>query len=133
MAQDRFRFLIHPERLAIARLEPDAAIPEWARGGFVTITRTAAELSVIAAQVHVPSTVLAARDKLALGIVGVVPMTSVGILAALCSALAAARVPVFAVSTYDTDWLLVDAARFPDARRALEGAGHGFEGDPPAT
>lgn len=133
MTQDRFRFLIHPERLAIARLPPAADVPEWARGGFVTITRTASELSVIAAQAHVPATALAARDKLAFGIVGVVPMTSVGILAALCHALAAARVPVFAVSTYDTDWLLVDAARFPDARRALEAAGHAFEGSPPTS
>jgi hypothetical protein len=72
------------------------------------------------------------RDKIALGIAGVIPMTTIGILASLCGAFAAASVPVFVISTYDTDWLLVSADRFAAARAALEGPGHAVEGDPPA-
>lgn len=119
-----YAFRVHAERLAIARLEPDAPVPDWARGAFVTVSRTAAELSIVCAQAHVPAGVRHERDKVALGIEGVVPMTVVGLLAKLCTALAAARVPVFVISTYDTDWLLVDAARLPAARAALEGAGY---------
>jgi len=117
-------FRVHGERLAIARLERDAPQPDWARGAFVHVARTPAELSIVCAQAHVPADVRHERDKVALGIEGVVPMTVVGLLAKLCTALAAARVPVFVISTYDTDWLLVDAARLADARAALEGAGY---------
>ena len=73
------------------------------------------------------------RGRVALGIEGVLPMDAVGVLAGLCAALAAAGVPVFAISTHDTDWLLVSAERFEAARRALEGAGHAVEGELPES
>jgi hypothetical protein len=118
-----YSFRVHGERLAIARLAPEALVPEWARGAFVNIARTPAELSIVCAQQHVPPGVRHEREKVALGIEGTVPMTVVGLLAKLCGALAAAGVPVFVLSTYDTDWLLVDAVRLEAARRALEQAG----------
>lgn len=117
-------FRVHPERLAIARLPRDADLPPWARGAFVTVSRTPDELSIVCSEVHVPADVVHTRDKVALGIEGVVPMTTVGLLAALCGALAAASVPVFVLSTHDTDWLLVSGDRLADARSALERAGH---------
>lgn len=129
---DSFSFVVHPERLAICRLPADAAIPDWARGGFVTISRTAAELSIVCAQRHVPAGVQQERDKVAFGIAGVVPMTTIGVLASLCGALAAVQVPVFVVSTYDTDYLLVGAAKFAAARTALAGLGHRIVGEQPA-
>ena len=49
-----FTFLVHDERLAIARLPQDAPLPEWAHGRFVNIARTPSELSIVCAQVHVP-------------------------------------------------------------------------------
>jgi len=129
---DSFSFVVHPERLAICRLPADAPVPDWARGGFVTISRTAAELSIVCDQRHVPASVQQERDKVAFGIDGVVPMTTVGLLASLCGALAKVRVPVFVVSTYDTDYLLVSAANFDAARAALAGLGHRVAGDQPA-
>ena len=129
---DSFSFVVHPERLAICRLPADAAIPDWARGGFVTISRTAAELSIVCDQRHVPASVQQERDKVAFGIAGVVPMTTIGVLASLCGALAKVRVPVFVVSTYDTDYLLVSAANFAAARAALAGLGHRIVGEQPA-
>lgn len=128
-------FRVHPERLAIARLPHDAPLPEWLdglAGDFVNAARTRQELSIVCAQARVPPGVTQERDRVALGIDGVVPMTTVGLLAGLCTALAAARVPVFAISTYDTDWLLVTAERFADAARALEAAGHRVLGSLPA-
>ena len=128
MPNPTFEFRVHDERLAIARLAPHDDIPAWARGGFVAITRTSAELSIVCAQEHVPSHVKHDRDKIALGIVGVIPMTTVGLLAALCKTLAEKHVPVFVISTYDTDWLLVSADRFDTARSALVAAGHRVTG-----
>ncbi len=119
-----YEFLLHPEPLGIARLEPDAAVPDWARGAFVTVSRTPTELSVVCAERHVPAAVPCERGKVALGIVGTIPMTTIGVLASLCGALAAASVPVFVISTYDTDYLLVSEARLAAARGALERLGH---------
>jgi hypothetical protein len=138
MSAITYDFVVHDERLAIARLEPLPAnapwstLPAWARGRFVTVSRTPTELSIVCAQEHVPPDVQHDRDKLALGIVGTIPMTTVGLLASLCSALAAAQVPVFVISSYDTDYLLVSASRFEATRRALESLGHRVVGTPPA-
>ncbi len=126
-----FEFVIHGERLAIARLPAAAAVPDWARGDFVTVSRTPTELSIVCAQRHVPPALPQTRDRVAFGIVGVVPMTTIGVLAALCGALAAAGVPVFVLSTFDTDWLLVPAERGAAAQRALEQAGHSCRGRVP--
>ena len=125
---DRLVFDTHPERLAIARLAPDAAVPSWCGGAWTTVSRTRAELSVICAQALVPSNARHERDKVAFGIVGVVPMTTVGLLAALCRALADKSVPVFVVSTHDTDWLLVSAENHAKAKAALEKLGHEVRG-----
>lgn len=138
MSATTYDFVVHDERLAIARLAPLpvgapwSALPEWARGRFVTVSRTPTELSIVCAQSDVPSDVQHDRDKLALGIVGTIPMTTIGLLASLCGALAAAEVPVFVISSYDTDYLLVSANRFEAARRALVSLGHRVTGVPPA-
>lgn len=129
MSTRDYRFRVHDERLAIARLEQDASVPVWARGRFVHVARTPSELSIVCAQEHVPPAVKQVRDKIALGIEGTVPMTVIGLLAELCAALAQVEVPVFVISTYDTDWLLVDAARLAAARAALAGAGYEVVGD----
>ena len=137
MAATTYEFVVHDERLAIARLAPvpDAAswsaLPTWARGRFVTVSRTPTELSIVCAQEHVPGDVQHDRDKLALGIVGTIPMTTVGLLASLCGALAAAGVPVFVISSYDTDYLLVSASHFEATRGALVALGHRVTGSPP--
>lgn len=128
-----FVFRVHAERLAIARLDRAADFPSWARGGFVTISRTVDELSIVCAQAHVPREIVHERDKIALGIAGVIPMTTLGVLASLCDALAEAKVPVFVISTHDTDWLLVSADRFEAARGALTGLGHAVEGSLPRS
>ncbi|MBL8859553.1 MAG: ACT domain-containing protein [Planctomycetes bacterium] len=131
MSTTNYGFQVHAERLAIARLAPADDIPTWARGGFVAITRTAAELSIVCAQAHVPADIVQERDKIAFGIVGTVPMTTIGLLASLCTALAEARVPVFVISTYDTDWLLVSANHFDTACAALVRSGYRVTGEMP--
>ena len=51
----------------------------------------------------------------------------VGVLASLSATLAESGVPIFVVSSFDTDWVLVSAAALPDARAALIRAGHEIE------
>jgi hypothetical protein len=124
-------FLVHPERLAIARLGPAEELPAWVRGSFVTVSRTATELSIVCAAEAVPPGVRQETGRVALGIEGQVPMTTVGLLAGLCHHLAAVQVPVFVISTYDTDYLLVAEERFDTAVRALVAAGHRVRGVAP--
>ena len=102
-----------PGRFAVARLEPTAELPAWlaAAGPFVSVTRTTDELSVTCPQDAVPPGVPAQRDLAALRVEGPLDFGLTGVLAALSASLAAAGIPVFAVATYDTDYLLVPAVR----------------------
>ena len=111
-----------PETFAVARLEPGEAVPSWAAGAqcsFLSITRTADELSIIAPEDCVPEYATAERGFVALRIVGTLKFSEVGILARLTCALAAANISVVAVSTYDTDYLLVRADDQMRAEMAL--------------
>ena len=114
--------------MAIARLEPRAPLPKWASGAFVTISRTPGELSIVCTQRDVPTEIVHEREKIALFIEGTVPMTAVGIIASLSRALADAKVPIFVIATYDTDWILIGADKFEAARGALESLGHNVVG-----
>jgi hypothetical protein len=114
--------------LAICRLDPGAALPDWAGGGrFVSITRTPAELSIVCAAHVVPAAIQAERDWRALQVAGPLDFTLTGILAALAQPLAEAGISIFALSTYDTDYLLVRAHALERAIAALTAAGHHVE------
>jgi NAD+ diphosphatase len=112
-----------PGLFAVARLAADEPVPGWvpADGGLVAVTRTGDELSIVCAQEAVPGEVRAERGYAALKVAGPLDPGLVGILARLTTALAAAGIPVFAVSTYDTDYLLVREHDLSRARAALAG------------
>ena len=106
-------------RFAVCRLDAAAAIPGWARGGsdFLSITRTEAELSIVAVETLVPAEVTAERGWAAMRVLGQLDFSIVGVLAKLTGTLADAGIPCFAISTYDTDYILV---KEKDAVRAAE-------------
>lgn len=114
------------ERLAIARLAPRAAFPEWAlrAPGFLSICRTAEELSIVCEDSSVPPDTQAERGRRALKVEGPLDFALTGILSALLEPLAAAKISVFAISTYDTDYVLVNEVNLAEAVSALRGAGH---------
>jgi uncharacterized protein len=108
-----------PQRFAICRLPPSATLPAWAaRDGLLAVTYTDEELSIVCAQTLVPDSVQAQRDWACLKVDGPLDLAQTGILAALTAKLAQAAIPVFAISTYDTDYLLVPA-RHADRAHAL--------------
>lgn len=115
-----------PTAVAISRLPADAPVPAWAWQAreFLTISRSPEELSITADETVVPTSVPSQRGFRALRIRGLVPTGSVGILVSLLEPLARAGFGVFAVSTHDTDYVLVRAADLELARSALEQAGH---------
>ena len=104
---------------AVCRLDPADAIPTWAHGAFVSITRTSHELSIVCDESRVPEEVQAARGWRCLRLEGPIPFETTGVAAAITAPLAAAKISVFLVSTYDTDYVLVRAVDFERAVEVL--------------
>jgi uncharacterized protein len=109
---------------AVCRLDAGAPLPPWATGSFVSLTRTDAELSVVCPAEGVPAGVPAEAGWRALRVRGPLGFGMTGVLASLASPLASAGVSIFVVSTYDTDYLLVQERDLDRARHALVRAGH---------
>ncbi len=110
---------------AICRLHRDAPLPAWAfGGGFVSITRTDDELSVVCRQGAVPGGVRCERDWRCLRVAGTLDLSLVGVLASLVVPLADAGISVFAASTFDTDYLLVKEMDAIRAGEVLRCHGH---------
>jgi hypothetical protein len=125
-SRPRLPLEILSDTLAICRLPPDAPLPRWAQGAgsFVTISRTAEELSITAPQSGVPAEIRCERDYRALRVRGPLALDLVGVLAAIAEPLARAGLSIFAISTFDTDYVLVKARDLEAAVAALERAGH---------
>ena len=119
-----------PGRYAVCRLESGDSPPTWARGGFVSLTRTPDELSVVCAEESVPAAARCERGWRCLKVLGPLDFALTGVLAALAAPLAKANVSIFAISTYDTDYLLLPDASLERAVAALTGAGHEVTSDP---
>ena len=113
-----------PSRFAVCRLAATAAWPNWPRGDLVSVTRTREELSVVCDEVSVPAGVRSEVGWRALQVAGPLEFTQTGVLSALAAPLAAAKTSIFAVSTFDTDYLLVKETHLQEAVRVLEAAGH---------
>jgi len=118
-----------PGDLAVCRLNPDAPLAAWmGEGAIAGALRTDAELSVVCATEAVPPGVRVERGWRALRLRGPIPFDQTGVLAALLAPLADAEVPIFALSTYDTDVILIPGPRLADAIGALRATGVGVEG-----
>ena len=121
----RFQLSILPGSFAIVRLAADAPLPSWASAGdFFSVTRTSDELSVVCLATQVPSSLTAETGWRALKVQGPFALSEIGVLAALAAALAHAKVSLFAISTFDTDYLLVSDKSLDAAVAALRAAGH---------
>ncbi len=117
--------------LAVCRLAPDDALPGWFQGdggaaGLWAMARTPDELSLLVPEAAVPSDVRAERGFNALVVGGPLDFALTGVLASLAAPLAQAGVSLFALSTFDTDYVLVRAADRARAESALTAAGHRF-------
>jgi len=113
-------------RLVICQLAPDAPIPAWVseRNTFSSITRTSEELSIVCLECVVPKGVKQEAGWRAFKVEGPLDFALTGILASVAAPLAQAGISIFAISTYNTDYLLVKDAKVTEAVKALQAAGH---------
>jgi len=117
--------------LAVCRLDRGAEIPAWAvTSPFYSVTRTPAvtrtpeELSVVCPERHVPSETKCERGWRALKLEGPFDLALTGILVSVAEPLAEAGVGVFAIATYDTDYVLVRESQLELAGFVLSERGH---------
>jgi hypothetical protein len=130
------RLSLLDEPLAVCRLPPGDGFPSWVLGlddGFVSLTRTRDELSVVCPQAAVPAGVEMEPGWRAISVEGPLDLALTGVLASLANPLSDAGVPLFAVSTHDTDHLLVKASDLEAVLAALAAAGHEVPAPPPAA
>lgn len=117
-----------PERVAVVRLGPEEPLPEWFGGeggiaGLQAILRTPRELTLYLPEDRIPGDVEAQRGFRVLELEGPLPFDAVGILEGLLVPLARERIPILALSTYDTDLVLVREAHLAAAADVLRSAG----------
>ncbi len=120
-----------PESYAVCRM-PHGADAPWASGTLSSLTRSQREAegtTVISDETTVPDTVEADRGWRAIRIVGVFGFGEVGVLGSVLNPLARAGVAVMVVCTFETDYVLVKAARFDRLKSVLIDAGHRFSND----
>jgi hypothetical protein len=118
----KFRMLTGP--YAIVRLPPDAPVPVWATNGdFTSLTRTADELSIVCPTANLPPDAHSAHRWICLKLEGPFPFSQTGVLLSFIEPLSTNDVPIFAISTYNTDYVLIQE-EFVGAIAVLREAGH---------
>lgn len=123
----KFRQLSGP--YAVVRLDADAAVPNWANGGeFTSVTRTQDELSIVCPSRNLAPGVPAPHSWQCFKLDGPFAFSETGILLSFIQPLSDAGIPIFALSSYDTDYILIQDEFTAVALETLERAGHEFAG-----
>jgi len=124
-SQQRLKFRRLVETYAIVKLASDALIPAWAtKGEFTSISRTADELSIVCPIEHIPADVHSPHRWTCLKLEGPFPFELTGVLLSFIKPLSSGGVSIFAISTFDTDYVLVQEQTSAQATTILIGAGH---------
>lgn len=122
------RLTVLDDTFAVCRLAADAVVPDWAWMGEVAcVTRTRDELSIVCRDALVPGEVLREPGWRCLRVRGPLPFSLTGVFARIAQPLADAGISLFAVMTYDTDYVMVKNEVLADAVAALIAAGHTVE------
>lgn len=108
------------QKLAVCQLDQKDALPQWAlNSAFCSVTRSEEELSIICYEEDVPSSVKAEKDWSCFMVQGPLDFSQTGIVASLANPLALSGIPIFALSTYNTDYLLVKSQNMAKAKEIL--------------
>jgi hypothetical protein len=116
--------VVEPGRCSVCRLPPDHPWPAPPGPGLFAVTRTSDELSVVCPEGTEPDGARTEPGWRVLRIVGPLAFDLVGVVASVSAPLAGADVPLFVLSTFDTDLVLVKDEDLDRAVDALGGAGH---------
>lgn len=114
-----------PETFAVCQFAPGTPLPDWVQtNSLFSLTNTSEEVSLVCLVESLPPDVDADRDWRCFKLQGPIPFSLTGILNAITMPLAQANLGIFAIFTYDTDYVLVKQEVLPQALSALTDAGH---------
>lgn len=120
MKNKKFILSILPEKLGICHFDKKSPIPQWAlEGDFFSITRTDQELSIVYPQEKIPGGVLFERNWRAIRLESNLDMHSIGIIATLSKPLADNGIAIFDISTFETNYILVEEKNLKKAKEIL--------------
>ena len=118
------RLTLDPQLYAVCRLPVSSDIPDWAvKGSFFSINKTLDELSIVCDQQDVPLGIQSEQGWNMFKVQGPLDFTLTGILASIANPLAQAQVSIFAISTFDTDYVMIKASHLKVAVECLKSAG----------
>jgi len=104
----------------VCRLDNTETIPKWAKeSDFFSITKTSDELSIVCAEEYIPSEIQCEKNWRILKVQGPLDFSLIGILSSINTILAQNGISIFAISTYDTDYILVKAKDIDNAIESL--------------
>ncbi|MFW2487415.1 ACT domain-containing protein [Clostridium chromiireducens] len=108
------------EIYGVCRLDKNELIPEWAqKSDFFSITKTKEELSIVCSQEWIPANMRCEKDWRILKVEGPLDFSLIGILSSISTVLANNKISIFAISTYDTDYILVKSSDLDNAIESL--------------
>ena len=121
MKNKKLTLSILPEKLGICHLAASSPIPSWATSGeFFSITRTDQELSIVYPQEKIPPGILVEKDWRAFRVESVVDgVYAVGIITSLSKPLAETGINIFNISTYETNYILLEEKNLEKAKKIL--------------
>jgi uncharacterized protein len=119
--EKKFTLTVLPEKLGICHFGKNAPIPEWAchNSDFFSLTKSHDELSIVCPEDHIPENVRAEIGWRAFKLEGPLDMYSVGVIAELAAPLAKSGISIFNISTYETDYILVEEKNLQKAKEIL--------------
>jgi len=121
----RLELFVLPGQMAVCRLDPKEPFPLWARSSVLSsITRTQTETTVVCPEEDLPVGVTCNKSWRCLRIGGVLGFSETGILSSLTGALAGEGIPMYALSTYSTDLILIKEEDLSQAVLVLARCGH---------
>ncbi|WP_371363472.1 hypothetical protein SRRS_43640 [Sporomusa rhizae] len=130
MAAIKLKFKLLNDTLGVCKLDSSEDVPRWAyQGEFFSITKTSDELSIVCSESGIPKDAVCERSWRALKIVGILDFSLIGILSIVSFVLAKAGVSIFAISTYNTDYILVKEKDLANALQTLRSEGFEIETD----
>jgi hypothetical protein len=114
-----------PGSFAVCRILPASPVPPWGlEGRFFSVTSTADEVSIVCSSAKVPEDVQHEGGWACFELIGPFPFGETGILTSFIQPLSDRAIPIFAISTFDTDYVLVKEDSVERAVRVLHEAGH---------
>ena len=120
MNTQKLTLSVLPEKLGLCHLSKNIPIPDWAKDiSFCSITRTSDELSVVCPQDKIPTGVMAEKGWRAFKVEGPLGFVMTGIVSSLAKPLADEGISIFYISTYETDYLLVEEKNLEKAKEIL--------------